>query len=656
MEISGKGVGEVLEQDTGFVAIDTPLGKDEVVITALKGFEHLSQLFHFDISLLSEDHKIDGDKLLGENVTVRLIDEKEEKRFFNGYVTSFSQLPSSDRYAYYQIEVKPWLWFLTRTSDCRTFQNKKVPDILTEVIKKHGFDKIKNKLTESYRTWEYCVQYRETDFNFVSRLMEQEGIYYYFEHLDGEHYLVLADGASGHEKMKNYPSVSYYQPEDGVRESDDHIWEWQLTRKVHSGKYQTDSFDFSAPKKALLVKQNKAGKFKQSGFEVFDYLGDYSEKKDGDQYAKIRMEEIAQDYEVAQGGGDVRGLVSGSKFELTGYPRSDQNREYVVLGVNHELQAPDYESGGSGDGELYENRFSVMDAKTQFRAPQRTPKPEIKGPQTAIVTTAGSEEITTDEHGRVKVKFHWDRHAKDDDTSSCWIRVSQSVAGKQWGSIMLPREGQEVIVEYLEGDPDRPIITGSLYNGDQKPPYKLPANQSQSGIKSRSTKKGKSDNFNELRFEDKKDEEQVYFHAEKDFERIVENDDILKVGFDKKDKGDQKIDIFNDRTTTLEQGKDTLTIKKGDRIASVDQGDDKVTIKLGDQTVKVNAGKTLHQAAKSLELKVGASSIKIEPAKITIKSPQIDFKADVKLEAKSTIAKVNASGMLELKGSMTKIN
>jgi type VI secretion system secreted protein VgrG len=282
--------------------------------------------------------------------------------------------------------------------------------------------------------------------------------------------------------------------------------------------------------------------------------------------------------------------------------------------------------------------------------------PFVQGPQTAIVVGKAGEEIWTDKYGRVKVQFHWDREGKNDENSSCWVRVSFPTAGKNWGWVSLPRIGQEVIVSFLEGNPDRPIITGRVYNADQMPPYELPANQTQSGIKTRSSKEGTGDNFNEIRFEDKKDAEEVYVHAEKDFNCVIENNETRKIGLDKKDKGDQTIEIQNDRTVTLNEGNDTLTVKTGNRVTTLDQGNDTKQVKMGDHSVKVDVGKSTTEAMTSIELKVGGNSIKIDQSGITIKGLMVTVQGDTKLDAKSPMTTVNGDGMLTLKGGITMIN
>jgi type VI secretion system secreted protein VgrG len=656
------------------VAIATPLGEDKVVITAMKGSEHISELFNYQVSLLSEDHNINADDLLGENVTIRLENEKENSRYFNGFVTAFTQLPSSDTFAYYQIEVQPWLWFLTKKADCRIFQNVTVPDLIKDVLGGHGFDDVVLQLTGDYRSWEYCVQYRETDFNFVSRLMEQEGIYYFFKHSNGKHELILGDGPSSQKPMEDYSDITYQQPDDHEDRSIDRISDWVLTKKVQSGSFETKSYDFAAPGKDLKASDKADWKFEQSDHKIFDYLGDYTKPSDGDHYAQVRMQEIAQGYEVAQGSGDVRGMVSGSKFTLNGFLRQDQNREYVVLGVWHTIKVDGYEATGSADETLYENTFSVMDSQTQYRAPQITAKPEIRGPQTAIVTGESGEEITTDVHGRVKVKFHWDRHNDADESSSCWIRVSQSTAGKQWGGMFLPRIGQEVIVEHLEGDPDRPIITGRLYNGENKTPYPLPAKKTVSTLKSNSSKGGAG--FNEFRFEDLKGEEQVFLHAERNQDirvknnryETIDNDRHLKVGHDKLEevvrnrnelvKEDHMEEIGKDRHLTV-KGKEaklvdgTLTLTVEGDVSENFSANHSEKVK---NDLFLKASNICLEAQSNITLKVGKSIIAISAAGIKIEGPQFEAKGKASAKVESPMTTIKGDGILTVKGGMVKIN
>ncbi|NOQ65504.1 MAG: type VI secretion system tip protein VgrG [Methyloprofundus sp.] len=650
-------------QENREIEIITPLGTDVLLLMDLNITEELGRLFTINVEVASEEN-ISFEDLLGENVSIRL-NLPEGKRFFNGHVTNISQSVDEGEYARYQLTIQPWLWFLTRTADCRIFQNKTVPEIIKEVCSDLGFTDIDDKLTATYRQWEYCVQYRETAFHFLSRLMEQEGIYYFFTHEQGKHTLNLADAFGSHSPISGYEEISYYPPDSTVnREDDKCITNWFLSKQIQPGNYALNDYDFARPKADLKASSTVSRSHSEDAHEIFDYPGEYVESNDGDDYARKRIEELQWQYEQAQGQGRARGLMTGGLFTLKKYPRDDQNRQYLVIFVNHHVRLDSYEANG-GSGAVYSNAFTAIESNTAYRSPRITPKPIVQGPQTALVVGPSGDEIYTNEHGQVTLQFHWDRYGEKDENSSCWVRVSQLWAGKTWGGIHIPRIGQEVIVEFLEGDPDRPIITGRVYNGDQTPPYTLPANKTQSGIKSRSSKDGTNANFNEIRFEDKKGEEELYIHAEKDRTQIVENDDSLKVGFDKKDSGDQTIDIYNDRTVTIDQGTDTLLIKTGDRIVTVNSGDRTTTIKSGDDTLKVNlgdhlvtigAGKQVTKAMTSIELKVGANSIKLTQSGITIKGMMIKIQGSTMAEMKSPMTTVKGDALLTLKGGVTMIN
>jgi len=653
------------------VTITGPLGEDVLQLHRMTGHEELGRLFEFTLELYSTDPAISLEKVVGQNMTVTVEFPSGTKRQINGFVARFSQVEKTEgRYAWYTAVLRPWLWFLTRTTDCMIFQQTAVPDILKKVLDDHGFTDREDSLTGTYQAREYCVQYSETDFDFVSRLMEEEGVYYYFTHRDGRHHLVLADSLSAHDKIVGV-SDPPYRPQGSVRAGHEVISAWEPSHDAQPGTYVMNAFDFEKPKSSLIAKSVLKRGHPRADYELYDYPGGYVESAAGERYARARIEAYQARYEQIRGAGNVAGLSAGGLFELTDHPRADQNREYLVVSVEHDLTVStelpsDEEAGGD-----YACRFLAIPSSQTFRMVPVTPKPRVQGPQTAIVVGKQGEEIWTDKYGRVKVQFHWDRYGKSDEASSCWVRVAQLWAGKSWGGIHVPRIGQEVIVDFLNGDPDRPIITGRVYNADNMPPYALPDHQTQSGVISRSTKGGDAKTFNELRFEDKKDEEEIYFHAEKNFERVVENDDTLKVGFEKKDPGDQKVDIHNDRTVTLEEGNDKLHVKKGNRDVTVKgnqtlavdgnrtediNGNDQLTVKKGNKTVKISVGKGAWEAAKSIELKVGASSIKIEPAKITLKSVQIAIQADAKLEGKAPMAEVNGSAMLQLQGGMVKIN
>jgi type VI secretion system secreted protein VgrG len=536
------------------LSVGTPLGEDVLLIRSITGTEELGRPFRYELELLSENDALGFDSLLGHNVTIRIETTKGTTRYVNGLVSSFSQSRRTSDLASYRATVVPWLWLLTRTSDCRMFQEKKVPDIIKEIFRDHGLTDFDDRLTKSYRQWEYCVQYRETDFNFVSRLMEQEGIYYYFEHENGKHKLILCDAPSCHETFSGYEAISYRPPEQASTDPE-HIRDWQAGKQVRPGAYVHDDFDFKNPKKELEAQSKITRSHLAADFEMYDYPGEYVEFGDGEQYARVRMEEIGAQHEVISGSGDALGICAGYKFQFTDHPRQDQCREYLITASTLSVRSDAYDSGGSGGGKFCDAGFTAIPSGVQYRSEWATVKPLIQGPQTAIVTGPAGEEIHTDQYGRVKVQFHWDRRSKGDETSSCWIRVSQYWAGKGWGAIYIPRIGQEVIIEFLEGDPDRPIITGRVYNGEEMPPYDLPTHKTRSTLKSNSSKGGEG--YNEIRFEDKKGEEQIYVHAQKDEDIRVENDcreliinnRHLIVGREKDGKkyGDQREMVYRDK-------------------------------------------------------------------------------------------------------------
>ena len=535
-------------------SITTPLGKDVLLFHSMSASEQLGRLFQFDLDLLSNDPEINLHDILGQNVTVRYQRPDGEDRYFNGFVNQFSQAGSHGNLFVYRATLRPWFWFLTRTADCRIFQNMIVPDIIKDVFREHGFSDFEEALSGTYREWENCVQYRETDFNFISRLMEQEGIYYYFKHEDGKHTLVISDSISAHETVSGYEEIPYYPPEESERRERDHIYDWSLNQNIQPGDYVLNDFDFKKPKANLEVKSSMPREHDKADFEIYDYPGEYKESSEGDEYVRARIEELQAQYEQVQGQGNVGGLSTGSLFTLINYPREDQNREYLITAANYNLGPQEYESAYSDSGSLIFCSITAIDKQQAFRAPRITPKPVVQGPQTAIVVGKSGEEIWTDKYGRVKVQFHWDRYGKDDEKSSCWIRVSHPWAGKNWGAVAIPRMGQEVIVSFLEGDPDQPIITGRVYNDDNMPPYELPANATQSGVKTRSSKDGTGENFNEIRFEDKKGSEEVYIHAEKDQKNHVENDETIFVGHDRTMKVDNDLSDTITNNKTIEVG------------------------------------------------------------------------------------------------------
>lgn len=676
-------------QDTRDMAVATPLGDNVLLLDRMVASERLSGLFEYTLELLASDRDIKFEDVLGDNFTVRYLLPNGETRYFNGFVSEFSYVGDSGKYAAYFATLRPWLWFLTRTSDCRIFQQKTVPDIVKEVFRDHGFTDFEERLKGKYRQWEFCAQYRETDFNFVSRLLEQEGIYYFFVHEDGKHKLILSDSYSSHEPYPKYDKIIYKSPGRLVRE--ERISRWTTRKSVLPGICALNAYDFEKPKADLKVQVPVSRDHAMAEFEVYD-LGEYIERGDGENYAKVRIEELQAEYEVAEGEGDAAGIAAGYLMTLADHPRTDQNKEYLVTAATYRLTSHGYESAKeSSDADEYTCEFSAMDAAEPFRAPRVTPKPIIAGPQTAVVVGPSGEEINTDKFGRVKVQFFWDRYGKADDKSSCWVRVAQVWAGKTWGGMQIPRIGQEVIVEFLEGDPDQPIITGRVYNADNMPPYKLPDNETLSGVKSNSSKGGEG--FNEFRFEDKKGEEQVFLHAEKNFDMRVKNDRFETIEKNRSlvVETDKIEHVKNDRHETV----DNHHVEKigGDRNLKVEGMEAKavkksLSLTVDDDVVEVFKKNHSEQVTKdyyikgtnlviegttNVTLKVGQSYIAIESSgieigttgKVTVDAKQnVEAKAGIglklegtaKAELKSAMTKVEGSGIAEVKGGLVKIN
>jgi type VI secretion system secreted protein VgrG len=620
-------------QDQRRIAVETPLGKDALLLTSFEGQESMSRLFTYKLELLSTKDAISPQEIVGKNVTFWVEYADGSPRYFNGFVSRFAYCGKGDRLNIYRAEVVPWLWFLTRTSDCRIFQHKSVVDIVKQVFSDLGFNDFQtSEIKGSHPTWEYCVQYRETDFAFVSRLLEQQGIFYYFKHEKGKHTLVLAD-QKGAYKDGVEKEVQFLAPLSAP-ELTDHISRWEHQYEFRSGKWAQTDYNFETPSTSLMVQTKGIIKLDgASKFEFYDYPGEYVKKPDGDAAVRARMEEEEAPYDTVIGESHVRSFSPGTKFKLVKHhAKAEEGKSYVITSVRHSAaMGGSYVPGADTRGQRYHNHFTCIPDSVTFRPARVTPKPYIHGTQTAVVVGPQGEEIWPDKYGRVLVQFHWDREGKKDEKSSCWIRVAQPWAGKQWGAQHIPRIGQEVVVSFLEGDMDRPLITGMVYNADNMPPYKLPDNKTQTGIKTRSSKDGGADNFNELRFEDKKGSEDIYFHAEKDFHRVVENDDNLEVG------NDQNRKIKNNRTVEITMGNDSLNIKQGN------------------QTTRLDLGKSETEALQSIELKVGQSSVKLDQTGVTIKGMMINVEGQIQTQLKGLMTQVTADAILQARGGVTMI-
>lgn len=602
---------------TDAIELTTPLGPGALRFHKLEGAEQLGRLFEYEVLALSRSNDINPDKVLGRPLTVTLETQVSGKpRHFNGYACRMAQVGMHGADHVYRITMRPWVWFLTRTTDCRIFQNKTVPEILNEIFKKYPQIKsvASGGLQASYRKWEYCVQYRETDFNFVMRLMEQEGIYFYFTHEKEKHTLVLADSKAHHTKTAGYEALEYHPIGQASVQRREHIKAWSYVREVQPVAFATTDFDFKRPGLNLRARKTVVREHDHASYEMFDYPGEYVEKTDGEHYAQARIEEIHSQFELIDSATNARGLAVGKVFTLTKHPRADQNREYLVVSAAYKVQAGGYQAMDAAPGN-YSCTFTALKSAQQFRLQRVTHKPQVTGPQTAIVAGGPGDEILTDEYGRVKCQFHWDRHGSTNQDSSCWIRVSQPWAGKNWGAIAIPRVGQEVIVEFLEGDPDQPIITGRVYNADNMPPFPLPAGKVISGVKSQ-THQGVG--YNELSFDDTAGNEKITIHGQHDMNTTIEHDQTStvknnrteRIGVDDSETVGNNQSIHIGASQTIEVvGPQTLSAATIDETAM--------------STFTVKAGTVATIEAPMIVLKAGPSKIVMTPAGIVMQAVMI---------------------------------
>jgi len=576
-----------------YLYVKTPLDdgdETKFFLQEIQGEEQISGLFHYRLRLRTSDNSIDFSEIVGESVTVTIEFYGDKKRYINGMVSRFTQAENDGNFTTYYAEIQPWLWQLTLTSDSKIFQNQTVPEIIDAVFSNMGFTEFKHSLTGSYNPREYCVQYQETAFDFVSRLMEDEGIFYFFEHTEDTHTLVLADDGGAFQPCPDL-SVAHFRQVSAEWEAEDMIDACTLEQQVIPGKYAADDFSFETPDTDLLTTvDGKEG----GSLRIYEYPGGFTKTDDGKTIADKRMEALELPQKSFRGEGFCRAFIAGFTFDLEGHDREDMNTAYVLRSLSITCTQ-----------ERYTNTFEAFPADVPFRPPLATKKPRIFGTQTAVVVGKSGEEIWTDNYGRVKVQFHWDQEGKNDENSSCWVRVAQIWAGKGWGTFFVPRIGTEVIVSFLDGDPDVPIIIGTVYNANQIVPYTLPGEQNLSTIKTVSTKQGEAGN--EIRFNDTKDAEELFIHAQKDMSITVENDEIIS--------------IKQNRTTEILEANDTLTVEKGDRTVQVNTGneshkvskdftlevDGNLTIDVkGDVTIKAGTSLT-NQAGTDLTIKAGTS-------------------------------------------------
>lgn len=648
------------------LSVTTPLGTDALLLVGVDGREALSSLFRYEFRLLAENGvDVRFDSLLGQKVAAKMKASEGHLRYIAGIVSQVAEGGRDQNFTEYRIEVVPQLWLLTRSRRSRIFQNVSVPDILKVVLT--GLD-VAYEIQGDFKPREYCAQYRESDFDFASRLMEEEGIYYFFKHGENGSRLVLANTPQSHPESE--PSQVIFEEIVGGNRPEERVYSWEKSQELRSGKVTLWDQSFELPGKNFEAQKtivdsvqvgtiaHKVKTAINDKLEIYDFPGGYANRFDGvnpgggDRAAdlqnifsdntrtvEIRMQEEASRGVSIRAASSCSQITAGFRISLSRHFNGDGS--YVVTEAEHHAAfVPEFRSA-SGEAEFkYENRFFCIPLALPFRPRRLTPVPRVQGAQTAVVTGPAGQEIFTDKYGRIKVQFPWDRDGKHNADTSCWLRVASPWAGKQWGMIHIPRIGQEVLVDFVDGDVDHPIVVGSLYNADQMPPYSLPANRTQSGVKSRSSLQGGPANFNEIRFEDKKGSEQIFIHAEKDQAIEVENDESHSVGHDRKKKidNDETIEIGNNRAATIKKGNDSLTIE------------------MGNSATRIKMGKSETEAMQSIELKVGQSSVKLDQTGVTIKGMNVTIEGQIQVSVKGLTTQVNGSAMLTLKGGVTMIN
>ncbi|MBX3436561.1 MAG: type VI secretion system tip protein VgrG [Planctomycetaceae bacterium] len=620
--------------------------------------EGVSQPFRIDLEFRAAG-TLDLAKFLGKHVTLTFqLQTSNGVRTIDGLVSRAAIVGTYRDQSVYRARLRPWSWFLKQSSDCRIFQNQSVPDIISAVASERGLGPLQKKLSGTYASVEYCVQYNESDANFLHRLLEENGISYVFSHAAGAHTLILTDDVTKLGAVDGYADVALRPGTTGTVGQPDHFRTWSGGRAARTGTVTMRDYDFTKPR-VDLTKDSAAAKPVFSALEWYSYPGRYTDASAGATLAAVRLDAMRSAVETVRASGTARGLQPGATVKVSTHPRSDQNQEYIVLEAEHRIVAP-WHAPGPGEENWYSGRYRLQPSANTIRPRFSARRPRILGPQTAVVVGPSGQETYTDSYGRIKVQFHWDRLGKNDDKSSCWIRCAQPVAGKGFGAFALPRVGQEVIVEFLNGDPDRPLATGTVFNADMTGPLTLPDQASRTSLKTKTIGADSPDQGHELTFEDAANGEYILLHSERDFQRVVENNDDLKVGFEKKNPGNQTISIFNNQTVTIgdssaDDGSQSMTIKNK-RDVTISQGADSLTVSKGDWNVTLSAGSATISAAKQIVLKVGDSQLTLDTSGITLKGTSIAINADGSFTAKGAEIQEEASASMTLKGGVVQIN
>ena len=677
MSDAGAGRGGSNPFVTLSITPDTGL---DFILDTMEATEELGRPFTVVLDVSAAKPKNDLHTLLGSSATVTLSYPERDDRHFNGIVCRVQYRGLSGGGYRYRLELRPWIWLLSQQGDCRIFSSKSPWDIMTGLFRDAGFTDFADKRQNSAgdTVLDYCVQYRESTLDFVTRLMEQYGLYYYVTHADGTHTVNFADDPNSHTSLSD--AIPYRYDQTDWRAVDDHIWDWSADAGIRPGAYTFRDYNFTTPKADLTAKSLIAGNHTYGSQEVYDYPGRYDTADDGTKVAQVRMQDLDTRRQAYGGTSNSRKLGAGVKFTLSDFPDTAANQEYLVTHSICTVERAETRAFQDED-EIIDTFRCVLRAvpgPRPFRLPDITPRPLIRGPQTAVVAGEQGQEVTTDQYGRIKVKFPWDRSPTTDENSSCWIRVAQVWAGQAWGAMFIPRIGQEVVVEFLEGNPDRPLVTGAVYNADQTVPYTLPDNKTRSTVKSNSSLGGSG--FNEFRFEDKKDSEEVFFQAQKDFNETILNNHTATITQDTTttvQKGNRVVTVSqgNDthtvsqgnRSATVSQGDESLTVSQGKRTVTVSAGNDTLTVSQGDLTVDVTAGttkvtagtkillqvggNTIETTTTAITLTVGGSSIQLSESGVTIKGVQVQAAADASMEVSGASTKVSGTGDLDLESS-----
>lgn len=650
-----------ITQDQRFLSIKSPLDKDELLLTSFEGSEYISDLFEYQIEVLSSNHSILPETLIGKPVTVTI--QNDIQRTFNGYISRFTYGEiKADNLRTYRLTMVPWLWFLSKNNNHRIFQVKTTKDIVSQVFKDLGFNDFDYRATGNPEVRDYCVQYNESDLNFVSRLLEEDGIAYYFEQKKEKHILHIVDEVNAYQKCAE-TDLTYSKG----NQPNTQLTRWEHVHEFRKGNWSLNDYDFEQPTKSQLQTTASTSKFpKAKQYENYEYVQyhDFSGLKD---LTKKRIEAEEAPMNTIEASSDCSSFYAGGKFKLSKHAVSSELGTYIITVIRHRAYDNSYLAGHESQSE-YRNDLVCIPEAVHFRPPLTHIKPIMQGPQSAIVVGPDGEEIYIDKYGRIKVQFFWDREGKKDENSTCYLRVMQPWAGSGWGTSFIPRMGMEVIVNFIGGDPDRPLVTGSVYNADNLPPY---SSKTQSGIKTRSTRKGTSSNFNELRFEDKKDGEQIYLHAEKNLDSVVENDETHTVDHNRtKTIGDNETSSIGKNRDKSVGENQTESIGKNKTIdvganhsetiakdKSVDVGDTHTESIGKDMKLQVG-GNLLEDVGKKISitagdeiiLKTGSASITMKKnGDITIKGKNITIQG-------SGNVNVKASGNVALKGSKVTTN